>query len=74
MSKEFYELEVEINKQSSMYNVLIEEQYTKLKRINIPYLKELEERRIGEGARRYYDIIANLMSSFQNILNEEVKA
>ena len=74
LSKQLQELEVEINKITSMFYALIEEQYAKLDRISIPFLKEMEEKRIEESAGRFRDTVAKLMLDFKNILNEEVKA
>lgn len=73
-AKQLQELEVEINKITSMFYQLIEEQYAKMNKISIPFLKEIEEKRIEESAGRFNDTVATLMLDFKNILNEEVKA
>ena len=41
--KQFHELEVEINKITSMFYQLIEDQFANLGRISIPFLKEMEK-------------------------------
>jgi len=74
LSRQLQELEAEINEITSKFYKLIEEQYAKLDRISIPFLKEMEEKRIEESAGRFNDTVAKLMLDFKNILNEEVKA
>ena len=73
-AKQLQELEVEINKITSMFYQLIEDQYANLDRISIPFLKEMEEKRIEESAGRFRDTVDKLMLDFKNILNEDVKA
>ncbi len=73
-AKQLQELEVEINKITSMFYQLIEDQCANLDRISIPFLKEMEEKRIEESAGRFRDTVDKLMLDFKNILNEEVKA
>jgi len=73
-AKQLQELEVEINKITSMFYQLIEDQYANLDRISIPFLKEMEEKRIEESAGRFRDTVDKLMLDFKNILNEKVKA
>ena len=45
-AKQFHELEVEINKITSMFYQLIEEQHANMNKISIPFLKEMEKKRI----------------------------
>jgi len=71
-AKQLQELEVEINKITSIFYQLIEDQYAKLDNIKIPFLKEMEDRRIEESAVRFNDTVAKLMLDFKNILNEEI--
>lgn len=73
-AKQLQELEMEINKITSIFYQDIEEQYANLDRISIPFLKEMEEKRIEESAGRFKDTVDKLMLDFKNILNEEVKA
>ena len=73
-AKQLQELEVAISKITSMFYQLIEEQHANMDKISIPFLKEMEEKRIVESTGRFNDTVAKLMADFQNILNEEVKA
>ena len=73
-ARKLQELEVEISDINDSFSVFIQEQQAKLDKISVPLLKQHAEKRIEKSMERFFDTVDKLMTDFQNILDEEVKA
>ena len=73
-ARKLQELEVEISDINDSFSAFIQEQQAKLDKISVPLLKQHAEKRIEKSMERFFDTVDKLMTDFQNILDEEVKA